>query len=110
MIPRVLTRYLTADEDRLTFVSALADRVKKSKAPEGTEQSAEPVSQDAYVYATVEAASIQLRLEEFDEAKKKLDECEQMLESFDFVETIVHASFYRISAEYHKVGISTTPI
>ncbi|ORY15899.1 hypothetical protein BCR34DRAFT_622695 [Clohesyomyces aquaticus] len=78
------------DKDRLTFVSALANSVNK------------PASQDAYVYATVAVASIQLRLGEYDEARKKLDECEKILDGFDSVETVVHASFYRANAEYYK--------
>jgi 26S proteasome regulatory subunit N9 len=78
------------DKERLTFVDSLAKSVNK------------PASQDAYVYATVAAASIQLRLRNEDGAKKKLDECEHILDGFDSVETVVHASFYRASAEYYK--------
>ena len=62
-----------------------------------------PASQDAYVYATVNAASIQLRTGDDEGARKKLDDCEQILEGFDSVETVVHASFYKTSAEYYKV-------
>ncbi|KAF1838008.1 hypothetical protein BDW02DRAFT_565516 [Decorospora gaudefroyi] len=78
------------DKERLTFVNDLAKSVNK------------PASQDAYVYATVAAASIQLRLRDEEGAKKKLDECEQILDGFDSVETVVHASFYRASAEYSQ--------
>ncbi|UPX19525.1 26S proteasome regulatory subunit [Ascochyta rabiei] len=78
------------DKERLKFVNDLAESVNK------------PASQDAYVYATVAAASIQLRLRDEEGAKKKLDECEQILDNFDSVETVVHASFYRASAEYYK--------
>lgn len=79
------------EKERLNFVTSLANSVNK------------PASQDAFVYATVAQASIQLRLEDYDGARKKLDECEQILESFDSVENIVHASFYRANAEYYKV-------
>ncbi|KAF2869024.1 hypothetical protein BDV95DRAFT_498919 [Massariosphaeria phaeospora] len=78
------------DKERLEFVSTLAKSVNK------------PASQDAYVYATVAEASIQLRLADYDGARKNLDEAEQILEGFDSVETVVHASFYRASAEYYK--------
>ena len=61
-----------------------------------------PASQDAYVYATVAVASIKLRIGDYDGARKQLDECEQILEGFDSVETAVHASFYRANAEYYK--------
>jgi ATP/maltotriose-dependent transcriptional regulator MalT len=79
------------DDERLTFVQGLAKSVNK------------PASQDAYVYATVAVAQIQLRLGEFEEARKQLDECEQILEGFDSVETVVHAAFYKANAEYYKV-------
>ncbi|KAF2197662.1 hypothetical protein GQ43DRAFT_195470 [Delitschia confertaspora ATCC 74209] len=78
------------DKERLRFVSALAERVNT------------PASQDAFVYATVAVASIQLRLGNYEGARKKLDECEQILDTFDSVETVVHANFYRANAEYYK--------
>lgn len=79
------------DQERLTFLQTLADKVNK------------PASQDAYVYATVAVAEIQLRLQDYEGARKKLDECEGILDTFDSVETVVHASFYRVNAEYYKV-------
>jgi 26S proteasome regulatory subunit N9 len=85
------------DKERLNFVSDLAKRVNK------------PASQDAYVYATVASASIQLRTGDYDGARKQLDECEQILEGFDSVETVVHASFYRAGAEYYKVRTPQLP-
>jgi 26S proteasome regulatory subunit N9 len=78
------------ENDRLDFVSSLAKTVNK------------PASQDAYVYATVAVAEIQLREQDYDGARKKLDECEQILDTFDSVENIVHASFYKANAEYYK--------
>jgi 26S proteasome regulatory subunit N9 len=38
-----------------------------------------------------------------EEARKKLDECDKILESFDAVETVVHAAFYKANSEYYKV-------
>ncbi|KAJ9647035.1 26S proteasome regulatory subunit [Coniosporium tulheliwenetii] len=78
------------DQERLTFLQTLADKVNK------------PASQDAYVYATVAVAEIQLHLQDYEGARKKLDECEGILDTFDSVETVVHASFYRVNAEYYK--------
>ncbi|KAF2175569.1 hypothetical protein K469DRAFT_702082 [Zopfia rhizophila CBS 207.26] len=78
------------EKERLKFLSTLADSVNK------------PASQDAYVYATVAVANIQLRLGDYEGARKRLDESEQTLEGFDSVETVVHASFYRANAEYYK--------
>lgn len=61
-----------------------------------------PASQDAYVYATVAVASIQLQLNDLPASRKLLDEAETILDSFDSVETVVHAAFYRVNADYYK--------
>ncbi|KAF2459300.1 hypothetical protein BDY21DRAFT_337894 [Lineolata rhizophorae] len=79
------------DRERLTFVNRLASKVDK------------PASQDAFVYATVASAGILLKLDEHDEARAKLDACERVLDGFDSVETIVHASFYKTNADYYRV-------
>ncbi|KAL9094811.1 MAG: hypothetical protein Q9165_002760 [Trypethelium subeluteriae] len=76
-------------EQRLGFLSSLAERVNK------------PSSQDAFVYASVAAASIKLRLEHFQDARQDLDHAESILDSFDSVETVVHASFYEVNADYY---------
>ncbi|TKA70647.1 hypothetical protein B0A49_01969 [Cryomyces minteri] len=77
------------DQERLTFLSTLAEEVNK------------PASQDAFVYATVAVASVKLRLGDHDGARKDLDLAESVLDSFDSVETVVHASFYRANADYY---------
>ena len=59
-----------------------------------------PASQDAFVYATVAVGSVKLRLQDFTGARKELDKAEKILDQFDSVETIVHASFYRVNADY----------
>lgn len=79
-------------EERHKFLTSLAKSVNK------------PASQDAYVYATVAVASIQIRKNENESARQKLDECERILDGFDSVENVVHASFYRANAEYYKVN------
>jgi 26S proteasome regulatory subunit N9 len=79
------------DQQRLVFVRELAEKANT------------PASQDAYVFATVELARILLQNGKSEEAQKKLNECEKILESFDAVETVVHAAFYKANAEYYKV-------
>ena len=78
------------DEERLTFLTTLAERVDK------------PASQDAYVFALTAVASVRLRLDQQSEARKDLDKCEGILDTFDSVETAVHASFYKTSADYYQ--------
>ncbi|KIV99883.1 uncharacterized protein PV09_08547 [Verruconis gallopava] len=76
--------------EQLAMKKALADRVNK------------PDSQDAYVLARVAIAQAYLEDQDFAEARKILDECESILDTFDSVETVVHASFYRENADYFK--------
>lgn len=78
------------DEQRLNFLSALAKRVDK------------PASQDAHVYALTAVANTRLSLKQIAEARKDLDKCESVLDTFDSVETEVHANFYWVSATYHQ--------
>ncbi|KAL7270764.1 26S proteasome regulatory subunit [Rhizina undulata] len=81
------------NQEALEFLTALAAKVNN------------PVSQDAYVYATVEVARIKLLLQDFAGARKALDEAEKILESFDSVESVVHASFYRVNADYYNAKL-----
>ena len=68
-----------------------------------------PNSQDAYVYAKTAVASVELRLGQLDESRKELDTCEQILDTFDSVENVVHASFYRTNADHHQAKHDFAP-
>lgn len=78
------------DEDRAQFLEALQKKVNK------------PESEEAHTYATTELAGVYLRLDEEDRAREQLDTAQTTLDKFDFVENIVHASFYRVNAEYYQ--------
>jgi len=80
-------------QERLSFLEGVAKKVNN------------PNSQDAYVYATVAVAAVKLELKDLDGARKDLDKAEKILDNFDSVETIVHAAFYRVNAEYYQVRI-----
>jgi len=77
-------------QERLSFLTAVANKVNN------------PNSQDAYVYATVAVATVKLELKDLEGARKDLDKSEKILDGFDSVETIVHAAFYRVNAEYYQ--------
>ena len=62
-----------------------------------------PDSQDAYVYAMADVASVKLRLKDFEGARKDLDAIRPVLDSFDSVATVVHAAFYKVNADYYHV-------
>ncbi|KAI4134940.1 MAG: hypothetical protein LQ347_001097 [Umbilicaria vellea] len=81
------------DHERLTFLTTLTEKVNK------------PSSQDAYVYALVAASDVKLRLSDYDGARKDLDKAETILDTFDSVETEVHATFYRINASYYQAKL-----
>ncbi|KAI9833820.1 MAG: 26S proteasome regulatory subunit [Phylliscum demangeonii] len=78
------------DHERLTFLTAVADKVKEAS------------EQEAYVYATAAVASIKLRLADLDGAQAGLATAEGLLDAFDTVDTVVHAAFYRVQADYHQ--------
>ncbi|OQD74516.1 hypothetical protein PENDEC_c010G00766 [Penicillium decumbens] len=77
------------DKERLAFLTSLADKVNK------------PDSQEAYVYALADVANVKLRLQDLEGAQKDLATCQRVLDSFDSVETVVHASFYKVNADYY---------
>ncbi|GAB7356369.1 hypothetical protein MBLNU459_g7153t1 [Dothideomycetes sp. NU459] len=78
------------DQERRTFLATLAQGVDKH------------ASQDAFVYAKTAVAAVELRLSKYDDARKDLDSCERILDTFDSVENIVHAAFYRTNADYYQ--------
>lgn len=78
------------DEERAEFLETLQKRVNK------------PDSEEARTYATTELAGVYLRIDEEQKARQQLDAAQATLDKFDFVENIVHASFYRVNAEYYQ--------
>ncbi|KFH41309.1 26S proteasome regulatory subunit-like protein [Hapsidospora chrysogenum ATCC 11550] len=78
------------DNERLTFLQSVAKKVDNEN------------SQDALVYASVAVARVKLSLNDLDAARKDLDNAERILDSFDSVETIVHAAFYDANASYYQ--------
>lgn len=52
---------------------------------------------------------MRLHLGQIAEARKDLDKCESILDTFDSVETVVHANFYRVSATYYQSQNSFAP-
>ncbi|RVX75281.1 hypothetical protein B0A52_00633 [Exophiala mesophila] len=78
------------DTERSQFLKTLATRIDQ------------PESQDAYVYAITELASVLLRLDEPTQAREQLDKAQTTLDNFDFVENVVHAAFYRVNADYFQ--------
>ncbi|KAI0382589.1 hypothetical protein F5Y04DRAFT_252952 [Hypomontagnella monticulosa] len=78
------------DQERLSFLTDLAKKVDNEN------------SQDAFVYATAAVARVELNLQDYESSRKNLDKAEKILESFDSVETKVHAAFYEVNANYYQ--------
>lgn len=79
------------DKERLSFLQSIVKKVDSEN------------SQDALVYASTAVSRVRLSLGDLDAARKDLDEAERILDTFDSVETIVHAAFYDASASYFQV-------
>ena len=79
------------EKERLRFNQTLASKVDK------------PASQDAYVHALDRVAAQRLRLDQLEEARVDLDKAEKILDTFDSVEEIIHADFYRTNADYYQM-------
>jgi 26S proteasome regulatory subunit N9 len=86
------------DRERLSFLQSVAKKVDNEN------------SQDALVYATAAVSRVKLSLGDFDGARKDLDEAERILDTFDSVETIVHAAFYDANASYYQVSSPVTEV
>ncbi|KAI1847708.1 hypothetical protein JX265_009137 [Neoarthrinium moseri] len=78
------------DQERLSFLQDLAKKVDSE------------TSQDAFVYATIAVGLMKLKVDDEDGARKDLDSAEKILDTFDSVETKVHAAFYRTNAMYYN--------
>ncbi|KAK4108208.1 PCI-domain-containing protein [Canariomyces notabilis] len=78
------------NQERLHFMEAVVKKVDHED------------SQDALVFATIAVARVKLDLNDLDGARKDLDRAERVLDSFDSVETIVHAAFYGANADYYQ--------
>ena len=64
-----------------------------------------PSSQDAYVFSLVAVAEVRLHQGDTEGARKDLDKAESILDTFDSVETEVHAAFYRTNAIYFQAKL-----
>ncbi|CAG8592499.1 hypothetical protein C2G38_2091700 [Gigaspora rosea] len=76
--------------EALAFLTSLVEKVDTTE------------TRDAYVLAVTETAYIKLRLFDLEGTKTAMDECEKILDTFDSVETVIHASFYRVCADFYK--------
>ncbi|EQK98173.1 hypothetical protein OCS_06115 [Ophiocordyceps sinensis CO18] len=85
------------DQERLAFLQSVVKKVDKEN------------SQDALVFVSVAVARVKLNLNELEDARKDLDAAERILDSFDSVETIVHAAFYDANASYYQAWPDPTP-
>ncbi|RKO92566.1 hypothetical protein BDK51DRAFT_11630, partial [Blyttiomyces helicus] len=79
----------------LLFLTSQADKLKDESS-----------AKEAYVLATMEAAHYKLVALDLDGCKAAIDECEKLLEEIPGTETVINASFYRVSADYYKAKMA----
>ncbi|KAJ5203460.1 hypothetical protein N7449_005539 [Penicillium cf. viridicatum] len=79
----------TDDQERLAFLTSLATKTDTAD------------TQDAHVYALADVANVKLSLKDLEGAQTDLATCQRVLDTFDSVETVVHASFYKVNADYY---------
>lgn len=65
-------------------------------------------SPEAYVYASVETASLKLALGQTEIVRKDLDAASTILDTFDSIEPVIHAAYYRVNADYYSVKLDYT--
>jgi 26S proteasome regulatory subunit N9 len=78
-------------KEALQFAEDVADKVNRA------------TSQDTYAYALVEAAAIKLKLGQTDAVREDLDAASNILHTFVSIDPIIHAAFYRVTADFHRV-------
>lgn len=57
---------------------------------------------DAYVYSIVAIARIKLISGKLDEARELLVKASKIIDHIDYVESLIHSSYYSVSADYYK--------
>jgi 26S proteasome regulatory subunit N9 len=74
----------------IEFLTGVGEKVKEDKS--------------AYVLAIMETAHYQLHLKDLVATQQAIESSQKTLDTLDGVDPVVHASFYRVSAEFHKVS------
>ncbi len=105
MNPLSLVFYATATAKQATpkdahaFLTNILEKVTDKKS-------------EAFVVASMETAHYKLVLGQVEETKSVMDECEKLVEELTGMDARIHASFYRVCAEYYKVShaVSLTQI
>jgi len=77
--------------ESLHFLSSLLSRLPQDKAPEATILLLSSLAHAKLIYGDLEGT------------KTDIDACEKQLGEMDSVEKSVHAAFYGVAADYHKV-------
>lgn len=86
----IVSRQYEDASDALAFLQKLAAEFDK------------PDTQEAHVLLVMEAAHFQLLLGDLNSTKAAMDKCAKLLDTFESVEPVVHATYYRVCGNYHK--------
>ncbi|CAO1632193.1 unnamed protein product [Sympodiomycopsis kandeliae] len=81
-------KQLSEPDQALSFLVAQANEIEKDTPP--------------HLLCSIEATHYKLLLGDLDSVKKDVDQGNKILNTYDAVETVVSAAFYRTAAEYYK--------
>ncbi|PVV04850.1 hypothetical protein BB560_000641, partial [Smittium megazygosporum] len=62
-----------------------------------------PESQDAYAFALLENGNFKLLQNDLDSTMETMKQAKQIISSLNKVDPVIHASYYRLNADYYKV-------
>ncbi|GMK55133.1 hypothetical protein CspeluHIS016_0201890 [Cutaneotrichosporon spelunceum] len=113
-IARRVGREYAEPELTLKFLESVHSRLRSPYPTEATEDApaqpapARPVP-EAYILSLSALAYAQLLLGDLPGCKKRLDECEKLLNEQDNVDPLVYAGYYGVAADYYKVKADYGP-
>jgi 26S proteasome regulatory subunit N9 len=79
-----------------------ADRKQAIQCLEKVAGKVEEEDKEAHVLALMEAAHLKLLAGDVEGTKAAMEQSEKLFDSMPSVDTLIHASFYRVSADYNK--------
>lgn len=113
-VARRVGREHTEPDLTLKFLEGVHSRLASPYPVEGTEDTpGTPApgrpAPEAYALSLSSLAYAQLLLGDLEGCKKRLDECEKLLNEQDTVEPVVNAGYYGVAADYYKVKADYGP-
>ncbi|ORZ39206.1 hypothetical protein BCR44DRAFT_1387182 [Catenaria anguillulae PL171] len=103
-VGQAVAKHLPDNTSRITYLLALADRVKPAPPKSGEEHLhvLDMEATSAHLLATTQAAYYQLLDGQYETVLAHISASEKRLDALDGVDTRVSSAFYRVAADYYK--------